>query len=113
MSQINENLIWLLVVVAVFVGVLPLLMWSPWGGHMMGARGFMGYGWGFTIVIPILFLGLIALGVYLLITGFGRSGRRASSRDERPLQILNERYARGEITEEQYLKMKEELESWF
>ncbi|NHV98324.1 MAG: hypothetical protein HA496_01605 [Thaumarchaeota archaeon] len=40
--------------------------------------------------------------------------RRAlsESRGEgRALEILKERYARGEITREQYLKMKEELES--
>lgn len=113
MSQKNENLTWFLVVLVVAIGILSLVMWNPWGGHMPGTTGMMGYRWGFTFVIPLLFLGLIALGVYLLITGSGREGRRASSRDERPLQILKERYARGEITEEQYLKMKEELESWF
>jgi len=110
MSEIKGSLIWLLVVVAVFIGVVPFLMWRPWGGHMMGTGGMMGYGWGFMILIPVIFLSLIALGLYFLITGFAGAGRPTSSRDERPLEILKKRYAKGEIAEEQYLKMKEELE---
>jgi len=70
----------------------------------------MGYGWGLMFLIPLAFLALIALGAYYLATGFARTGRWVSS-DRRALEILKERYARGEITREEYLKMREELES--
>jgi len=85
MSEIKGGLIWLLVVVAVFIGIVPFLMWGPWGGHMMGTRGMMGYGWGFMILIPVLFLLLIVLGLYFLVTGFGGARGSASSRGEGPL----------------------------
>jgi len=70
--------------------------------------GMMGYGWSFMFLIPLAFLALIALGAYYLATG---TGWRASRRDRRALEILKERYARGEITREEYLRMREELES--
>ncbi len=66
----------------------------------------MGYGWGLAPLISIVFLVLVAIGAYCFVTEFTRT----PSTSERPLEILKERYARGEIATEQYLKMKEELE---
>jgi putative membrane protein len=83
-------------------------MWTSWGGYM---SGMMGFGWGFMFLIPLAFLVLIVLGAYYLITGFTRTGRFSSGDGKRAFEILKERYARGEITREEYLKMKEELES--
>jgi len=90
---------------------VPLLFWGFGGSYAgpYGMMGMMGYGWGFMWLVPLVFLVLIALGVYYLVTAYGRTGRPASSR--RALEILRERYARGEITREEYLKMKEELEA--
>jgi len=111
MSEKKTDLIWLFVVLLVLIGILPVLMWGSWGSYMPGMMGMMGYGWGFMFLIPVAFLVLIALGAYHLITEFTRTGRPASSHGERALEILKERYAKGEITREQYLKMKEEMES--
>lgn len=68
----------------------------------------MGYGTGYMFFIPLA-LGLIAVGIYYLVT----SSRTSSSsvRGGRALEILKERYAKGEITREQFLKMQEELKS--
>lgn len=108
MSEKEGNWIWILIVLVIVIGMLPLLFWGPWGGYM---HGMMGYGWGFVFLIPVAFLALTALGAYCLITGFTRNGRSSSGDGERALVILKERYAKDEITREEYLKMKEELES--
>jgi putative membrane protein len=88
-------------------------MMSPgmMGGWHMG-QGMMGYGYGYgfnwiavllQIVLFVVFFGLIVFGVYYFIGG----GRLKSS--EKSLDILKERYAKGEINKEDYDKMKKEL----
>ncbi len=74
-------------------------MMGDWGGWGMGFGGiFMILFWGLVIV------GIVALAKWLLSTpGSGGSGKR-------PLEILKERYARGEITQEQYERMRRELD---
>ena len=65
----------------------------------------MGFGW----VLAILFRALILLGVAGLVRWqFLRGGWPSS--DKRPLDILNERYARGEITREQYEQIRRDIE---
>ncbi|MEJ2559975.1 MAG: SHOCT domain-containing protein [Anaerolineae bacterium] len=78
---------------------------------MMG----MGLGFGlFGLLFMILFwVGLIALAVWLVGTLFGHSDRRATSSGDHELsapEILDRRYARGELTREQYELMKQDLE---
>ena len=106
----------IVVVVLLLIGllfILPMLgmwMWRPMmmGGGMMGGWSYpVGVGWGFMflgMLIPLLFIGLLIIGAYYLVTS--RSG--ASSSDA-ALRILDERYAKGEITEKQYLEMKQNL----
>ena len=116
MPDKERDFIALLVIVAVLIVILPVLMWvlwGLWGGHMYSSMGgMMGYGWGFMPLIFFAFLILIALGAYYLLKEF-TSAERAAAPDtgEHALEILKERYARGEITREEYQQMKEELES--
>jgi putative membrane protein len=67
----------------------------------------------FGLLIMLLFWGgLIALGVWLVSALFPRGGRRPTSpaaRDLSARQILDRRYAQGEITSEQYDLMKQDL----
>ena len=109
MSEKRSDSVWLVVVFVILIGVLPLLMWGSWIWHMPGGMGMMGYGWGFMFLAPLLFLVLIGLGVYYLITEFMSAGKSATG-GGRALEFLNEQYAKGAITREQYLKMKEDLE---
>jgi putative membrane protein len=114
MSDKEKDLILLFVVIAVLIVILPVLMWGlwgAWGGHMQGMGGMMGYGWGFMSLLPFAFLVLLVLGAYYLLKEFTSAERAPPSQGERALAILKERYARGEITREEYMKMKEELES--
>jgi putative membrane protein len=92
--------------------VLPILgmsMMMPRG--VMGGWGMWGYptgvGWGFMfagILILFLFIALLIIGAYFLLTHRAHAGD-----NEKALSILNERYAKGELTEKQYLEMKEYL----
>ena len=77
---------------------------------MMG----MGLGFGlFGLLIMLLFWGgLIVLAVWLagvLFPGSGRSTTSPDARDLSPHDILDNRYARGDITREQYELMKKDL----
>ena len=66
-----------------------------------------GYGGGF---MWILFLILIVFLVY----AFARqtsSRSSGSSVDEKPLDILKKRYAKGDISKEEFERMKKDLES--
>lgn len=78
------------------------------GGSMMGWGGF-GFGpvWGLMMLV---FWALIIGGALLLVGAFVRQGPSASDAgNSRALDILRERYARGEITGEQYEQMRDDL----
>jgi len=75
-----------------------------------------GFGMGFGIlgfVIMLVFWGgLIALAIWLVKTLFAGSQRSTSTaREVEPSasRILDQRYARGEITREQYELMKQDI----
>ena len=77
---------------------------------MMG----MGFGIGFILmlILWILIIGLASVVVGML---FPRVRDPSRSRDGdtsgSALEILNQRYARGEITETEYKKVKQELQN--
>lgn len=66
--------------------------------HDMGFGGMMWYGWIFWIVI-------LGIAVYLIV----KLANRGGAGSETPLDILKKRYARGEITKEEYESMKKDL----
>ena len=111
MSEKDRNIPWFPIVLVVFAGILSVASWWSWGWYMPGMMGMMGFGWGSMFLIPLAFLALIAVGAYFLIKGYGVSRRPSSGDSGRAIEILKERYARGEVTREQYMRTKEELES--
>jgi putative membrane protein len=96
--------LWIVVGVAVFVG-FTVLAWPLLGGYMAGMMGMMGFGWGFMALIPLTVVGLVVLGVYYIASEF-TDNRFPPDGVNDAIETLNERYARGEISREQYLKMK-------
>jgi putative membrane protein len=68
---------------------------------MMNGFG-MGFGWIFWLI-------LIAVVVWAVfrITGSTKGGRTSDRGD--PIQILKERYAKGEIEKDEFERMKREL----
>ena len=79
------------------------MMGTGWGNMMGGWNGFGILGW-----IPmLLFWILLILGVVALIRYLGRSGQQRDSKT--PLEILKERYAKGEIDKNEFEGMKKDL----
>lgn len=78
---------------------------------MMGDWGGWGWGMGFGWIFMILFWALIILGIVALAKWLLSAGNPGSSASKQPLDILKQRYARGEITRDQYEQMRRDLES--
>lgn len=71
--------------------------------HDMGFGGMMWYGWLFWIII-------IGAVVYLIVRLTTQSGRSSEGQQgETALDILKKRYARGEISKEEFEQMKKDL----
>lgn len=67
-----------------------------WDGHMMG-----GWGWMWIVgLLSLLLLVALVVGIVWAITRGGRPNQPDPT--ARPREILNERYARGEISTEEY-----------
>ena len=77
-----------------------------WGNYSWGIEFWMGLGWLFMIIFWVL----IILGVvYLVKLIAGTGAKKEATKDETPLEILKKRYAKGEITKEQFDQMKEDI----
>lgn len=78
-------------------------------GYMFNGYGNMFWSW----LIPLILLVLIAIAVYMIFknnqTGDQISHKGNSESASRALEILDERYAKGEINEEEYKRMKKNL----
>jgi putative membrane protein len=81
-------------------------MTSMDGGYMM--HGDWGMGFGFGWIFTILFWALIILGIVYLVKVIA-GGSKKGGRGETALDILNKRYASGEITKEEFEKMKADI----
>jgi putative membrane protein len=85
---------------------LPLA--DSWGMH-----GDVGAGWMvLMMVLMVLFWGAIVFGVVWLIRGVARGGSapgEALAGRESPVEILDRRFAEGEITPEDYRARREVL----
>ncbi len=83
-----------------------------WGPQQMMGLGGGWFGGIFMLIFWILVIVVLVLGVRWLVkgSGGGASGSGAAGRSSpTPLDILKERYARGEIDREQYLSMRADL----
>ena len=62
---------------------------------------------GFGSIFMVLFWGLIVYGVVVLLRN---NNTRSSSEQNRALDTLKERYAKGEITKEQFDTIKKDIQ---
>ena len=67
-------------------------------------RGMNGVLWLVLILIPMM--GFLALIIYLVVR---ETGQRAAPGGKSAGALLDERYARGEISRDEYLTMKQDL----
>lgn len=81
------------------------MMMGPWGWSGMW------FGWllmvGFTVAVILLIVWLVRLSAPGRNENTGES--RVAQRNESALEILQARYARGEISKEEYLEMRATL----
>ena len=75
---------------------------------MFGWRHMTNWWYGRMFIWILLIIVIVA--VVLLITRTMRSGKSDSSSRESSIDILKKRYARGEITKEEFQRMKKDLE---
>jgi len=102
-------LILLLIGVLFVVPMMGMIMWGPiMGGGMMGGWGYpTGMRWGLMsigMLIPLGFIVLLIVGAYFFLTPRGATAEIGNA-----LKILDERYAKGELTRDQYLEMKQNI----
>jgi len=88
-----------------FISCCPYLYEQAGDGRGWG--GMMGYGMG-GMFMGILFLIIVIIAVYLVIRVLSKN-LSESGTAETPLDILKKRYARGELSKEDFDRMKEEL----
>lgn len=89
-------------------------MW--WNGPYGGGMGqWMGWGWWmpFHGILGLLILALVIAGIVALVRsayGSGMHGIYGNGRSRSPgLDVLEERYAKGEIQRDEYLQKKRDL----
>ncbi|MFZ2411652.1 MAG: SHOCT domain-containing protein [Candidatus Methanoperedens sp.] len=89
----KDSTLWILI--ALLAGVILLF-----GGGMMG------FGMGFGAIIMVLFWGAI---IWVVISLINAGTKKPEETPESALTILKKRYAKGEITREQFLEMEKGL----
>ena len=71
-----------------------------WGDYGWG----MGFGW----IWMVIFWGLIIAGIVYLVKAITDRSKKSET-NETPLDILKKRFARGDISEEDFERMKDDL----
>ncbi|HLC40190.1 MAG TPA: SHOCT domain-containing protein [Methylomirabilota bacterium] len=80
-------------------------MMGGWVGSWMISGALLSFAFGFGL-LALMIIGIIA-GVRWLATAGNPSGARGES--DRALQIIRERYAKGEISREKFERMRRDL----
>ena len=96
-----------------FSGNQTFVQWGGYGGWNMGPgmMGSWGIGW-LGMIFMLVFWALVIIGLIFLIkwliqtTG---SGKDLAPYGSRALDVLKERYARGEISKEEFEEKKNDL----
>jgi putative membrane protein len=99
----------------IVVLLLPLILGGCFEdyGPMRGWGHMMNYGCGYGgggIFMWIIFLIAIGLLIYFIFQ-VQKTKNQKSSENESPLDILKMRYAKGEISKEDFERMKKDLEN--
>lgn len=84
------------------------MMWG-WPNMMSGYYG--GMGW-IVIILGFIFFIAIIVGIILLIVWLAKRATHSVSEPKtntKALDVLKERYAKGELTKEQYEDIKKDL----
>ena len=76
-------------------------MWGNWGNGMMGYWGWGGMAMGLGTIVLVI-VAVFAARYFVGQRGVNHTGDTA-------LQLLQKRYAKGEVTKEEYARIREDL----
>ncbi len=113
------GIVLIVVLVVLLLGGAGMMGFGMIGPGMMGGYGMMGgfgaQGFGFNplaAILSLVFWALIIAGIVILVVWLvrnaGRTGLSAPSSDP-AMEILKSRFAKGEITKEQFEEMRRTL----
>ena len=114
----SKNVKLALIIGGTILGVIIILslvlgaIWGwPYGGWGMMWPGMMaGFGWMWLMpILWIVFVGLIIWAIVAAVRTSHESKGSDSSKAESALEMLKKRYARGEISKEEYEEKKKDL----
>jgi len=100
------------IIIFVILFMFPVLVFADVEGcgFTGGWNQMMNFGYGGGIFMMFIFAIVIGLIIYFIIANT-RSNRYTGGFSETSLDIIKERFAKGEITEKEFEKMKKALES--
>lgn len=114
MDSVSRGLVLTLVILGLVALSGPFMMGGMMGPGWMGTDGGWhgGMMWGVGGITMLAFLALVVVGIFVLVRVLDRdTNGPASGRPSRetPLEILDRRYASGELTREQHEQMRRDL----
>jgi putative membrane protein len=80
--------------------------YGPHWGMMGEYGGFGGFG---MFIWPIVLIAIVALVIWLVRSGAPAGANTILARRSAGLDVLEERYARGEINRDEYLQKKKDI----
>ena len=99
-------------IILLTIAIVTTLLTSACGGLgccFGNGWGMMNFGHGGMFMWMILLLVIIALAIYYF-TKVAGSKENLKPKGETPIEILKRRYAKGEITKDQFESMKKDME---
>jgi len=78
----------------------------------------LGFGYGYWWILPLIMIAMMVLCFFMMrghagskmcSPSFGHSGSHSENASDRPLDILNRKYAQGEINRQEYQEKKEDI----
>lgn len=102
----NRSIVWLATLLSILTPFVALAQQPPgpgYGPYMMWDGGW--HGWFFGPIMMIVFIAVAVVVVVLLVRWLGAPGHGAAAHHppgKPPLDILKERFARGEIDKDEF-----------
>lgn len=105
---IGGTILGVIIILTIIFGAISGWRDGDWG--MMWPGMMTGFGWMWLMpVFGIVFLGLIIWAIVAAVRSSSESRGSDSSKADSALEVLKKRYARGEISKEEYEEKKKDL----